>query len=170
MSNARSDTAYNYWREASEKFDYYVTGLTGALAAFVGQALHPVPVGLNASTLELAALASLVVSIIVGFKRIETNVHLLSIQSRQTYLQEVAGSSMVASQQKAAINASTGDIYTPQQLVQRAVESKAGAAALDTKFAKLQRVALRYYNWRNVTLLVGFALLVAARILPAYVK
>ena len=170
MSNTRSDTTYNYWREASEKFDYYVTGLTGALAAFIGQALHPVPIGLNASTIELAALASLVASIIFGFKRIETNVHLLSIQSRQTYLQEVAGSSMVASQHKAAINTSTGDIYSPQQLVQRAAVSKAGAAELDKQFAKAQRVALRDYKFRNVTLLIGFALLVAARLLPAYIR
>ena len=170
MSNPRSDTAYNYWREASEKFDYYVTGLTGALAAYVGQAFHPVPLGFNASTVELFALTSLVVSIVVGFKRIETNIHLFSIQAQQLYLQEVAGSTMVASQHKAALNTATGDVYSPQQLIQRAAESKEAVSQLDEKFKNAQGIAFRRYKLRNRTLLFGFVLLVAARLMPAYAK
>ena len=170
MSTTRSDTAYNHWREASEKFDYYVTGLTGALAAYIGQGFRPSQVGANASTIELAALASVVLSVVLGFKRIETNVHLLSTQARQLYLREVAGSSLIASKLPAAINASTGDIYSPSQLIDRAAESKAGADALDSRFEVSRRLALALYKWRNRSLLLGFGLLVAARIAGAYLK
>ena len=46
MGTERSDLAYGHWREANEKFDYLVTGVSGALAAYIGQNLHPVHVSI----------------------------------------------------------------------------------------------------------------------------
>jgi hypothetical protein len=49
---------FDSWREASQKFDYFVAGLIGALVAFIGQSFKAVQLGLNAGTLELASLVN----------------------------------------------------------------------------------------------------------------
>lgn len=169
MTSPRSDTAYNYWREASDKFDYYVTGLTGALAAYIGQALRPVPLGVNPQTVELVALVLLVTSVVFGFKRIETSVHIFQVQAKHLYAQEVAGSSMAATQQPISINTQTGELFSAAQLLQRSKSHSEAAAQLEPVIDHAIKRATWLYRWRNDTLFLGFGVLVAARLLPAYI-
>lgn len=169
--SSRSDTAYGYWRDASEKFDYFVTGLTGALVAYVGQNLKPVRVGLNPQTVELAALAVLVASVVVGLKRIEVSIQLYKVQHGRLYHEEARGAFLDASQRPGqSLNVLTGDVVTSVEAVTRARGHHVQATAAGDQSDELVKIATSRYHWRNGLLLVGFAALVAARILPAYVR
>lgn len=167
----RSDTAYESWREASQTFDYFVTGLTGALAAYVGENLEPTRLGLNPRTIEVAALAFLVAAVIVGLKRIEATVTMYRIQSKALHHEETRGA-LVASLQanpKGLLNEVTGEAYTRDEALTQARHHEVHGAANREKAEELAGVAESRYDWRNRLLLVGFVLLVIARILPAYV-
>jgi hypothetical protein len=168
MSTQRSDKAYEQWRDASEKFDYFMTGLTGALVAYLGQSLHPSRLGLNVPSLEVLAVATLVTSAVLGFRRIETNVTLLRGQAKRLYGEEARGAMLEAATKGAGFNASTGDVFSPRQLIERAEVHRKGVENLRLSLDELAARAGAYYQWRNRTLLLGFSLLVAARILPAY--
>lgn len=170
MPTDRSDKAYEHWREASEKFDYFMTGLTGALVAYLGQALRPTRLGLNVPSLEVLAVATLVTSAVLGFKRIETNVTLLRGQAKRLYGEESRGALLEAAAKGAGLNVSTGDVFTPRQLIERAEIHRKGVESLRVSLDEVAARSGTYYQWRNRTLLCGFALLAAARILPAYVK
>ena len=169
MPTERSDVVYGYWREASDKFDYFVAGVTGALVAYLGQNLKPVRIGANPSSLELLAMLLLLGATIMAFKRIETNIQLFKVMHRRLYAEESRGTLIEAALKGPGLNASTGDVFTPAQMLSQAsthaVETKVIARVLDD----LASETSRYYTWRNRLLLNGFAVLVFARVLPAYI-
>jgi hypothetical protein len=170
MPTPRSDSSHSYWRESAEKFDYFVTGVTGALTAYVGENIHPIRLGLNAPTVEVIALALLTGSVIYGFKRIEAMVHFQRLQTQQLYAQEARGSNLVATQSPAVINVSTGEVYTPKQLAERAEAFRVAGEKLEPIIEAAAVMGLRYYRWRNRLLVIGFITLVIARLLPAYLS
>ncbi len=169
MATERSDKAYGYWRDASEKFDYFVLGLTGALAAFIGQSYKPSRLGLNASAVELLALALIVLAAIFGFKRVEANVTLLREQTKRLYGEESRGSLLsAATTGSPALNTSTGDVLSSGQLLELAEVHQRGVAKLRQTIEQLNERSAFYYHWRNRALLAGFAVLVAGKLVSAY--
>jgi hypothetical protein len=87
----RSLLAYDNWKTAQEKFDYFILGVIGALCAYVSQNIKLVPLGLNSSTFELAALLVLVGSGVAGFLRLQVSVQLYSLNHHRLYLGERKG-------------------------------------------------------------------------------
>jgi hypothetical protein len=168
MATDRSDKVYDYWREAAQHFDYFITGVTGALTAYVGQTIKPHRIGLNPDSLELLVLIMLVGSVIAGFKRIETNVTVFRIMHQRLYNEEARGSLVSTSQGAPVINKSTGDVLLPDQIIALAQHHQSQIEFARTKLDALTNTSMRYYNWRNLLLILGFMLLVASRILPAY--
>lgn len=46
----RSILAYEHYREATQRFEYFILGVSGALCAYIGQHLSPQKIGLTAYT------------------------------------------------------------------------------------------------------------------------
>lgn len=169
MGQQRSDVAHEGWRTSAEKFDYFITGITGALAAFIGQNLQPERLGLNSATIELAALGLLIAAVVCGMRRIETHITLLRLQSRRLYELERSGAAVDAALKGGVfVNRETGDVLSAEQLRRISMMGKDEALRLDAPLAELMERSLALYRWRNRTLLLGFATLVFARIMPAY--
>jgi hypothetical protein len=68
-----ADFLYKAHRESSEKFDYFVCGVSGALFAYLGQKFDGTTPVL-AFILEVAALGALATSFYYGLKRVEISV------------------------------------------------------------------------------------------------
>jgi hypothetical protein len=168
MMTQRSDAAYSFWRESSERFDYFVTGLTGALVAYVGQTIQAHRIGTSPESVELLALVVLVASVMLGFKRIETNVEIFKLMHKRLYNEESRGNLLSTFQGKPVINKSTGDVMGPAEVLQQAQEHQLHVEAIEEVTNKLIKESGQLYAWRNRTLVAGFALLVGSRILPAY--
>lgn len=169
MPTERSDTAYGYWRESSEKFDYFVAGVSGALTAYIGQHIRPIPLGINAGTFELLALVLLVASVVMSFKRIEIQMSIFKGIHARLYAEEARGSMVEAAMKGPGLNVATGDVFAPDQMLEVAEFHRAHAAEMKEILDKLVVRSGRYYTWRNRLLLNGFAVLVFSRILPAYI-
>jgi hypothetical protein len=168
LATERSDAVYGYWRDASEKFDYFVTGLTGALVAFIGERLQPTPLGPNAATVEVAALLLLIASVMVGFKRIEVVVTSFRLMYQRTYRQEARGALVSAYQGGGLLNSSTGDVLSPVEIEHKVGVLEAETDAAEKHLEELAVSSASLYRWRNRLLLAGFLTLVASRILAAY--
>lgn len=169
MALERSDKAYEYWRDAALRFDYFVTGVSGALTAYVGQSLKPHRIGLNPQSLELIALLVLVASVVVGLKRIEAGVDLFRVMHANLFHNEARGK-LIESASKGGvfINTSTGDMISAAEMIQTAdLHRKEADETLSARNLRVEE-ATRYYKIRNYLLLGGFLLLIVARIIPAY--
>jgi len=160
---------FDSWREASQKFDYFVTGLIGALVAFIGQSFNPVPVGLNPGTLELVALLILIVSFWAGFKRIESNTENLRLTFERNRLEDqLIDLRTVTESGNVAYGMHTGQ---PLSDIERDKLIDSMQTQYNTKDQYLKAFsdrAHRFYHWRNYLLILGLLLLVAARVLKAY--
>lgn len=170
MATDRSDKAYDYWRDASLRFDYFVTGLTGALTAYVGQTIKPHRIGLNPESLELLALLLLVGSVVAGLKHIESGVEAFRAMHSRLYHYELRGALVEAATKSGVLfNRATGDMVDQRAAAYEAQLHGEAAQKVESNLEKIGKASVRYYKLRNRLLFVGFLLLVAGRILPAYV-
>ncbi len=81
MADERSIIAYDVYQKATQQFDYAVTGGTGAMCTYILQTFKPKRVDFSPYSLELLALLVLIVSVILGFKLIESEVTLFRINT-----------------------------------------------------------------------------------------
>ncbi len=161
MGTERSDDVFTYYRTASEKFDYFVTSLTGALCAYISQTFAPERVSLSPASLELAALLTLIASVIAGFKRIEAsliatryNAHTLRLQEQRDQLtSKLSGPPLVG-------------LPSAQTRIQVIAEVLPEFKKSANDFAE---VSGNWYKARNWLLLLGFLMLVTARVWRAYI-
>jgi len=160
---------FESWREASQKFDYFVAGLIGALVAFIGQSFKPVPIGLNPGTLELIALLILILSFWAAFKRIESNTENLRLAFEQTQLENQLIELRSAKESgQIAYGMQTGQPLSDAESVKM-------LGSMQERYNKAHQLLLqfasnahKYYHWRNNLLIFGFVLLLVARVLKTY--
>jgi len=168
MPTERSDKVYETWRQAVEKFDYFILGITGALCAYISQVYKPAQIGLNPGTLELLALLLLVASAVAGFRRVESTIHVTSLNHRYLRAQEERGV-LVSKSGGHLINESTGDILSPDMVAHQIQVATEAIPRLRTQLESARNAAERSYGIRNGLLFVGFSALVAAKVWSAYV-
>ena len=169
MTTERSDKVHDNWRQGAEKFDYFVLGVTGALCAYISQTYTPEKLGFNSGTIELLSLILLVCAAVAGFKRVETTIEITRLNHRVLRANEERGALISKSPSQSIVNESTGDILSPQRVQQHLNELALSIPTLDLLITKTQSSALRWYRIRNLLILVGFVVLVFAKILSAYI-
>jgi hypothetical protein len=169
MSTSRSDSLYEQWRESTEKLDYFVVGVVGALCAYISQNYKPEQVGINPGTIELLALLILVLGAVFGFRRIEAANHCTSLNHRILYSNETRGALSEVIRGGTGINKETGEIYTPEYAAREIQVHTTMIAMLQPKIDSAKKKAMRSYRLRNAFTLVGFLLILAAKLYSAYV-
>lgn len=170
MSTDRSDGLYAKWRESTEKFDYFVLGVLGALCAYISQHYKPERIGLNSGTLELLALLVLVLGAVLGFRRIEAINQATLINHQILHSYEKRGVLVSVLQNGPGTNTQTGETYTPEYATHEIPKLKQKLEHLQPRLAATQARALQHYHQRNALTLIGFLMLLAAKLFSAYVK
>ena len=168
MATERSDNIYHKWKESTEKFDYFMLGVLGALCAYLAQNYKPSQVGFNPGTLELLALLTLVLGAITGFRRIEATNLVALINHQCLYANERRGVMASVIQSGPAINTQTGQPYT--------LEFALGETERLTRLLEAQKPLLESakakahgrYHLRNWLTLIGFLTVLAAKLASAY--
>lgn len=156
MTTERSDKVFENWRQAVEKFDYFMLGVTGALCAYISQVYKPAKFGLNPASLELLALVLLVGSAVAGFRRIERTIQVTSLNHRLLRANEERGILVSKASGGSLINESTGDILSPQMVAQHIDAVTQSIPNLKLQLELARSAADRSYSARNVLLFIGF--------------
>lgn len=164
----RSIKAYEMYRRASEKFDYFVATAGGALCAYMAQGLRIGPLGVNPATLELAALMLVLGSVISGVRRIELTVDAASGNHLSLHYMELGRNLAHGAKQWSSLMGEDGEVIDQQTATVRAKQHFERATAIDAKLDEVRNAAGRWYKARNWLLLGGFVALVGSRIWSAY--
>jgi hypothetical protein len=165
--------AFDHYRTASQQFDYFVLGITGALVAYTIQHLQPQRLSLSPYGVEIGALSILIVSLLVGLKSIETLIELMKINIKRLEKQD-SHSTLVkalAELRHDPLMVTRGgkmeiiDRQTATQMAQRLeVETDAFMEVEETLAIKGGRL----YRVRNRLLILGFVLLAVSRVIEPY--
>jgi len=170
MATERSDGLYEKWKESTEKFDYFMLAVLGALCAYVSQTYRPEKLGINPGTVELLALLILVLGAVFGFRRIETVNLCTLINQKIMHIYEKRGMLVSVLQNGSGTNTATGVVYTPEMASEQIPKLTSKIKHLEPQLSKAQAKAQSYYHWRNGAIIVGFLILLSAKLLTAYVQ
>ena len=170
MQPSRSDAVYENWRQSTEKFDYFVLGVLGALCAYLSQTYTPSRIGINPGTVELLALLTLVLAGVFGFRRIESINVATMINQQLLHANERRGVLVEVLHKGPALNTQTGQTYTPEYAASEIPKLSTRIKALEPGLREAQLKAERSYKVRNWLTLVGFALIIAAKLFSAYAE
>ena len=154
MSDNRSIIALEHYWESEQRFEYFVTDISTALCAYAGQTLQPQRFGENPYTLEVFSLALIVTSLIFGFKRIELGISLKALNHHILHLGEVPGALMPILLQ-GGFNRLSGEFLTADDVAKQIASINRDLPAVEKNIKTAQSEILRYYDYRNVFLLLG---------------
>ena len=163
------DNAYSNYLEASQRFDYFVAGISIAIVGYLGSRFTATPIGWNASTVELASLISLLASAFSGLKRVQTIVYLL--KSTQQHIREVdsaAAFTEAATAGQTAIDYAAGQALSARDLAVRGETHRGNAESYKKLQQDLGVLTSRWSLFRDRLLIFGLSLLILARLVAAY--
>ena len=133
-----SAKAYENYREASQRFEYFVLGLCVALVAYAGQRLQPERFGFTSYTVEIVAILLLIACVALGLKRGEkiiafhgANLHVLEFKERRSALAKfiLEGGSRV--------NPETSELWRPEDMKKQIAEFDKIIPDLEKKLSDL---------------------------------
>jgi hypothetical protein len=172
MSEQRSLIAHGQYQAAQDKFEYFLCGVAGALFAYIGQHYAPHKLGLNAPTVELLSLGLLGASFVAGVLRIERIVLTQRINHVMLDAAEKAGhftKALATCNPNAPFyDAQCGDVYTAASLEKMRKEEIARRDEAQKNIQVIKQKGLQLYKWRNWLLYAGFATMLLAKLLSAY--
>lgn len=168
MTTERSDALYASWKQSAEKFDYFILAVLGALCAYISQSFTPEKIGINPGTFELLALLILVLSIVFGFKRIESVNQILILNHQLLHSNEMCGILSEVVEKGTGINRATGEVYTPEYAMKKIDTLSTKKNFIEPQIAKFQGKASMYYNLRNGSMFFGFMVILFAKLFTAY--
>jgi hypothetical protein len=164
-----SRTAFEHYRDASQRFEYFILGISLALVAYAGQTLAPQRLGLNAYTLEVIGILVIISAIVISFKRLEKiisglqmNFHLVDSREGRGLLAKafIEGGNRIAPER--------GELWKPQDMKKQIEEYDKIIPECEKMIDEVNAIAAQLYRWRNWLLTCGFLALLFGRILEAY--
>jgi hypothetical protein len=170
VTEQRSLIAYDHWRLASDKVDYFVLSISAALTAYLGQHAVVTPLAVDPATLELASLLLFAASTVFGIDRIQANVTSLGAESGFLEAFERAGQLRIVLQTESGtqlIDSVSGETYTLAVAQQKIEAHDRRATGLHAQKEKWQRRSERSYKFRDICLKLGVTLYAAAKLWSA---
>jgi hypothetical protein len=155
---------------SEEKFDYFILGVIGALSAYLSQNITFLEFGFNNGTLGLVALLIIIVSGIFGYNRIEKcilvkkiDVKIASSYEDQENYVSAKSDSLIGG---VSHNKLTGERLSTHDVNKKLEYNKQLTSNLNDKVELLIDKTVIYYRLRNWCLILGFILIVIAKVLP----
>ena len=165
----RSLIAYDEYFKSAQKFDYFVTGISGALFAYIAQTYQPREIRFSPDTLEPVALLFLALAFFFGMKRIEAGVTSSGSNFISLDAGEKAGNMTEAlGRSTPGYNPYSGGLIHPEQISAQREKHMHQAKASLKQTKVFAGKADKYYSYRNLFLYGGFAAILLSKILQPY--
>jgi hypothetical protein len=164
----RSVIAYEHAQEASQRFEYFILGVSVGLCAYIGQTLSPQKLGFSPYTLQVCSLVVLIASIVVGFKLIESVIMCHRYNQGILHLAEERGELLSNFTGSPLLDTESGILRSAEQVQARIETLGKKIQEARRKFQQRSVVVLRYYRIRNWLLGIGFIGLFVSKIVTPY--
>ena len=170
MNESKILAVYGHLQEAEQKLDYFIVGVAGALCAFIAQSYRPEQLGLNPSTLEVVSVFSLLLSCVLGFRRIELSIIIGRINALMLESDDKLSALVSNFNGASLLNKSTGEVYTPETTLMLIEKYGKDKKSLLASLNMIQKKSQRAYRARNWLLPIGLLFLLSSRISVPYMN
>ena len=165
----KSDEIWRDFQKGSEKFDYFIISLSGALFAYVGQSWKPEPLTNIYATSELAAIFLLALAVAAGLLHRKLVVDGLGLNHSLLFVGDQHTSILKAltTSEEGMARLAEGVFLSQQEasevlpLLEKAVPESIGLVVKKTK------AVARAYRTRNWLLVAGFIVLAISKFAQA---
>lgn len=167
----RSLNVFEYYREASQRFNYFIIGASGTFCAYLAQQWQPTKLGANIGTIEFLAFTFLGLSVTSGFLSLEKEILVLKNNFSKLYYgneADVLAEAAFKSGGLSISNLRTNTATTPEELTALSKHCREQANFLDEIIDKTNDRVAFYYRWRNWLLALGSVTFILGRLLAAY--
>lgn len=168
--SARSIEVFKNLQSAQHKFEYFIFGITVALFAYIGEKYNPEPISLSQNTFELSALIILVITIIIGFKRLENHITSQAYNFHKLHQGEKLGSIKKALLTPGEHICENGDLFDREKGQRDAEAIQSAIINYNEKMKNIDTQNIKLYKWRNRLLIFGFVLLAISKVAGAYLS
>lgn len=169
MDDESSLKFYGWWLEADQKFDYFMVGLSGALAGYLGQGFSPEYLGWSPDMVELASILLFVAAVFAGLKRIEKSVHLIRVNYHLVTKRDLANTVAQAIRDGTPfVERGTDKVMAPDELKKHQTEVEKSVQFAKDLIDKIGKKSHFWYWVRTYALVVGLTMLIIARVWKAY--
>jgi hypothetical protein len=168
MTTERSDKLLLEWKQSIEKFDYYILGVAVALFSYSATNFVPQPLGFNATTVEAVSLGLLLVAVIAGFLRLQAVIQTGYWNHQQLYSGEVSGGLTKHINGNPVLNEKTGEIYSPQEVQEIIRLCAVNRHDASERVKKCLASSERYYDVRNILLVIALCGIFLGKLLHGY--
>ncbi|RJQ59619.1 MAG: hypothetical protein C4517_12545 [Stygiobacter sp.] len=167
----RSLIAYEQYKDSMQRFEYFITGVIGALCAFIAQSFTPHRIGFNPSTIEFLSLIVLLLSFFFSLKRMESISNLFRLLHKKLHASECKGQLVLNIDKTPFVNAQSGEQYNSPIEVQLEIEAiNKALPKISSEIDLTNSKVGRFYTYRNYSFYFGVILLIYSKILFAYYK
>jgi hypothetical protein len=171
MADEKSMMVYARSTESQDKFDYFMATITGAILTYILQKYQPAKWCWNAATLEPIGLILLFLSFFFGLLRIQATMLVYRHNCDCLRAGEMKGSLIDAYESgtiASGIEPSSGRIITRAEMPNIINEYQEREKSEDEARKKHSNSAHTYFVWRNRLLVIGFLILLMAKMLSPY--
>jgi hypothetical protein len=168
MSNLSLE-AWKNVKQTQQKYDYFMVGLSSTLFAYLGSKFTPEAMSFLQNTFELAALTCILISIIFGVLRLRGEISIQSTDYTKAQAQEhLDVVNKIIHLPYKHMDLDSGNEITKSEAIEK---QKIISEFVDKSAIGLGKLGGRYefyFKARDVTLLLGFLLLVVSKFFGVY--
>jgi|GEM_PF-3534661 len=159
-----SQFEYQLYRESSQKFDYYITGISATLTGFFIHNLQPIEFGVNRDTLQLVGISFTAISLIAGLLQIERVATAIRLNHERNKKQRLLYSAegMVPNQEMK--HQPEDRPMTPEECIKYKTNLNKIIKDVDDGMASHGRVSRIAYDVRSYALVLGILCMLGSKI------
>ena len=170
MQEARSLEVYKGLRDAQQKLDYFLLGLSSALFAYIGSDYKPEPISFSQNTAEFISICFLFISNLASFKRIDLNISLMKLNFQQLDMSEKQESIQQAlSFHGHILNLETGSNLDRNEAAKILKLIRSHKPKVNKHLDRYMSYINVSYYIRNWALILGFIALCCSKIIGIYI-
>ncbi len=162
---------YEHWKEAAQKLDYFLVGLSAAIVSFEVRDFHPDVIGMNPGTVELTGITLILASMAFGLRRLRAFVSYLSRNHSRLILEldvERREAALAAYDRVEVVSdLKTGAPISREYIME---EVQRGRSLIDKErgeWSANARRLQRYHDGMSWCLVLGLLLIIGARVWKA---
>ncbi len=164
----RSLKQYDYYQDAVQRYDYFLTGLIGAVFTYNLQNLSPEKFNFSPYSLQIISLICFLAGFLLSIFRLKRMERIYFLNFINLHNSEMKGKLTNDISKPFVLNLETGDILSNEQIQQQINEITKTSPNIIKEMDKERAKTKKYYKIREYLLILGFVLLVIAKIWNSY--